>query len=82
MLWFTSDRLNPLPTTSSLLVRTSSPGKIRFMQQTNLFNFCRIGVDIGPPPNGGGGGSGLCKNVTVRNVHIIDANVPIYLTSK
>lgn len=40
-----------------------------------------IGVQVGIPPNGGGGGNGYCKNVTVRNVHIIGAQQPVYLTS-
>ncbi|KAJ7029060.1 putative rhamnogalacturonase A [Mycena alexandri] len=41
-----------------------------------------IGVNVGIPPNGGGGGSGYCKNVTIKNLHIIDATVPLLLTSE
>ncbi|KAJ7016303.1 pectin lyase fold/virulence factor [Mycena alexandri] len=41
-----------------------------------------IGVDVGTPPNGGGGGHGYCKNVTIRNLHIINATVPLLLTSE
>ncbi|KAJ7934180.1 putative polygalacturonase [Mycena leptocephala] len=41
-----------------------------------------IGVNVNTPPNGGGGGSGYCKNVTIKNLHIINATVPLLLTSE
>ncbi|KAJ7038613.1 putative galacturan 1,4-alpha-galacturonidase A [Mycena alexandri] len=41
-----------------------------------------LGVNVGIPPNGGGGGGGYCKNVTIKNLHIIDATVPLLLTSE
>ncbi|KAJ7779678.1 putative rhamnogalacturonase A [Mycena metata] len=41
-----------------------------------------IGVNVGIPPNGGGGGSGYCKNVTIKNLHVINATVPLLLTSE
>jgi len=36
-----------------------------------------IGESHGLPPNGGGGGSGYCRNVTVRDVHMEDVRHPI-----
>ncbi|KZT57617.1 glycoside hydrolase family 28 protein [Calocera cornea HHB12733] len=40
-----------------------------------------VGVHFGDPPNGGGGGTGLVKNVTMRNFQFQDADEPVYLQS-
>ncbi|KZP23818.1 glycoside hydrolase family 28 protein [Athelia psychrophila] len=40
-----------------------------------------IGEAVGTPPNGGGGGTGITKNVTVKDVSLTGADAPVYITS-
>jgi hypothetical protein len=40
-----------------------------------------VGVHFGDPPTGGGGGTGLVKNVTMKNFYFQKADEPVYLQS-